>query len=289
MNFRNSSYYLYKKECVDRYISGCSIRQTSPMIKDIISIWSKRRVVIPFFDLNVNNMCTLKCKRCDQGIPYLNNKCVYSAEDIISDMEKLFCFVDYVYQIGILGGEPFINKDLEKVIDWCAKSPKIGSIIVVTNGTIFPSEAVLKSLKNNKIIVGISWYPLKDGSKRLKLIEYCARNNIHYHVRKDDWLDFGDFKICRNYSKKEIKETFCNCFLNKCVQFNEGRLYRCTKTHLLKDQKIDDPGKWETISIRDIKSKRQMRRSLKKFYSLKWLRACNYCNTGEKLTTIPLL
>lgn len=288
MILNKNSFYLYKKECMDRYINGCSIKQISPSIKEIISIWLNNGIEIPFFDLNVNNVCTLKCKRCDQGMPYLNNRSIYSAKDIISSMERLFNFVDFIYQIGILGGEPFINKDLAEVINWCAANEKIGSIIVVTNGTIFPNKEVLESLKNKKIIVGISWYPLKDDSNRLKLIEYCDRNNIHYHVRKDDWLDFGDFRISRNYNKGRIKQTFANCFLNKCVQYNGGVLYRCTKTHLLKDQKIDSPSKWETIDIRDIANKKQMRRTLKKFYSLKWLRACNYCNTGESLISIPL-
>lgn len=288
MNLKKSSLGLYKKECIDRYISGCSIRQTSPLLKDMMSILVKKNLEIPFFDLNVNNVCTLKCKRCDQGMPYLNKKCRYTAEEIIANMKKLLSFVDYIYQIGILGGEPFINQDLDKVINWCASCKKIGSIIVVTNGTLFPSQKVLKSLKNRKVILGISYYPIQDDSNRTKLIEYCERNSIHYHIRKDDWLDFGDFRVCRNYNKKQMKKTFANCFLNKCVQFNDGVLYRCTKTHLLKDQKIDVPGRWEVISVKNIKSKKEMRKSLKKFYSLKTLRACNYCNTGDALTAIPL-
>lgn len=288
MNFKKSSLWLYKRECIDRYISSCSVGQTSPLLKDMMSIWINRKVEIPFFDLNVNNVCTLKCKMCDQGMPYLNNKCKYSAKDIISNMERLFCFVDYIYQIGILGGEPFINKDLADVIRWCASSEKIGSIIVVTNGTIFPDEKILESLKNKKIILGISWYPIQDDTNRLKLIEYCERNSIHYHIRKDDWLDFGDFRVSRNYNRKEMKKTFQNCFLNKCIQFNNGVLYRCTKTHLLQDQRIDEPGKWEVISLKNINSKKQMKKALRKFYSVKTLRACNYCNSGDALTAIPL-
>lgn len=288
MNLKETPFWLYKKECLDRYISGCSIRQVSPLIKDMVSICLNRKVEIPFFDLNVNNVCTLKCKRCDQGIPYLDNKCKYNATEIISNMKLLFRYVDYIYQIGILGGEPFINKDLAKVINWCASSEKIGSIIVVTNGTIFPNDDILKSLKSKKIILGISWYPIKDDSNRIKLMEYCERHSIHYHIRKDDWLDFGDFRTSRNYSKEQMEKTFANCFLNKCVQYNDGVLYRCTKTHLLKDQKIDTPEKWETIAVKDIKTRKHMKIALRKFYSLKTLRACNYCNTGDALTSIPL-
>lgn len=264
MDIKKTSFYKYKKECMSRYLNGCGIRQISPKMKEIFSIWLSRKTEIPFFDLNVNNMCTLKCKKCDQGIPYLNNKCRYSAKEIIGDMEKLFKHVDYVYQISILGGEPFINKDLAEVIDWCSSSEKIGSIIVVTNGTIFPGEDILTSLKNKKIILGISWYPIKDDANRMKLIEYCARHNIHYHIRKEDWLDFGDFRVPRGYNKQEMKKVFNNCFLNKCVQYNGGVLYRCTKTHLLMDQQIDIPAKWELIDVKAIKSKKEMKRNLKK-------------------------
>lgn len=288
MSIKRMPFYKYKKECMNRYLSGCGIKQVSPKMEEILDVCLNRRTEIPFFDLNVNNVCTLKCKKCDQGMPYLNNRCLYNAKQIIDNMEKLFKYVDYVYQIGILGGEPFINKDLAEVINWCAHSEKIGSIIVVTNGTIFPDASILASLKSKKIILGISWYPIKDDTNRTKLIEYCIRNNIHHHIRKDDWLDFGDFRVPRGYDRQTMKRVFDNCFLNKCVQYNGGVLYRCTKTHLLMDQKIDMPDKYETIDVGLIKTKREMKRILKKFYSLKTLKACDYCNFGKDLVPIPL-
>lgn len=280
--------FAYKKECMQRYVSGCGIKQCTPKIKGMISVYTNRKAEIPFFDLNVNNVCTLKCKNCDQGMPYLNNRCKYSANQIIENMKKLFEYVDYIYQIGILGGEPFINADLAKVIEWCSKSEKIGSIIVVTNGTIYPKQEILDTLKNRKIIVGISWYPIKDDVNRKKLIEYCERNNIHYHIRKDNWLDFGDFHYSRGYDKRKMEQVFDNCFLKNCVQYNNGVLYRCTKTHLLKDQGIDMPGKWEYIDVNSISSRRKMKKNLRKFYGIKTLRACNYCNSGDELVPIPL-
>lgn len=278
----------YKKECVNRYYSGCGIKRTSPKIREYLHVLNNRNIEIPFFDLNVNNVCTLKCKNCDQGMPYFHNKVIFSADEIIRNMELLLQKVDYIYQIGILGGEPFLNKDIDRVIQFCAASDKIGSIIVVTNGTIFPREEVLHTLRNDKIIVGVSWYPIENDSNRKLLLEYFQRHNIHFHIRKDDWIDFGDFRYCRKYKRKRLKDIFKKCFLNKCVQYNNGILYRCTKTHLLEDQQIEYAGNGEKIIVKDVASKKEMRRALRKFYSLEYLKACNYCNADDELVTIPL-
>lgn len=286
----NYTYFVSNKiECIRRYISGCAIRKQGISYQRIVkSLFNIKGNEIPFFDLNVNNVCSLRCKKCDQGMPYFNRRKMFAADEIISNMNNLFRYVDYVYQIGILGGEPFLNKDLDKVIEYCCNSKKIGSIIVVTNGTIYPSEKILKSMRNKKLILGISWYPLGDISKRIKLIEYCKRHNINFHVRKDNWLDFGDFRRKRNYVIKEKRVAFNECFLKDCVQFNEGYLFRCTKSRLLLDQKINSPLKNEYIKIDSVQSRREMKIKLRKFYSLPYLSACDYCNYGEKLVSIPL-
>ncbi len=274
-------------ECYKRYLSSCNIRKCNPRLQSIMHIFFTRKTEIPFFDFNVNNSCSLRCKKCDQGIPYLKNREIYRYDELKSWIDNLLEKVNYVYQISILGGEPFLNIDLDKIINYCKKNKKIGSIIVVTNGTIFPNERIIQSLKHKKIIVGISWYPIVDDSKRRKLIKCLEVNGINYHVRRTNWLDFGDWTYSRNYTESQLKKIYDNCFLKDCIQYNKGVLYHCARQRLLMDQKIDEPGVTETINVNDV-SKEAFEKKYKSFASLKTLKACNYCNSGEDLCVIPL-
>lgn len=275
-------------ESFERYLSSCEIRDVYPKIREIIHIFTTRRLEIPFFDFNVNTKCTLKCKKCDQGIPYMKRREEYSFEQLKKHIDELLEKVDYIYQISILGGEPFLNQDLNEILTYCCECKKIGSIILVTNGTIYPEEKVLKALKNNKIRVGISWYPLKNTYNRTRLIQYLEGNNIKYNVRRANWLDFGDWNINRNYSEDRIKRNYKNCFLKNCVQYNNGVLYRCAKVVLLEDQQIINPNNDEYIIVNSNNSKRDFKNSINRFYSTKYIQSCNYCNSGEDLVEIPL-
>lgn len=281
--------YQFRFECFERYLSTCNICNESVSHKEIMRIFLsfKNRRVIPFFDFNVNTLCTLRCKKCDQGIPYLSEKNIYPFEELKIYIDALLNKVDYIYQISIMGGEPLINKDLDKIINYCSASEKIGSIILVTNGTIVPSFEILQSLKNKKVIVGISWYPLVDTSQRERLINYFEINNINYHVRRDKWLDFGDWNINRNYSEKILRETFEKCFLNNCIQYNGGIMYRCAKQYLLKSKKICEPLKYESVDVMRL-NEHEFYKAIKKFYSLKTLSSCNYCNQRKDMVSIPL-
>ena len=85
-----------------------------------------------------------------------------------------------------------------------------------------------------------------------------------------------------------MKKVYKGCFLNKCVQFNNGVLYKCTRVRLLEDQKICKHNENEIIEVNKIKNKREMKKRVKKFYSLKYLAACNYCNSDDLLVEIPI-
>ena len=62
--------------------------------------------------------------------------------------------------IRVLGGEPFLNKDLDKIINKLLKSNKIQRIEVVTNGTIIPNnKELLNILSNSRVNISISKYP----------------------------------------------------------------------------------------------------------------------------------
>ena len=48
--------------------------------------------------------------------------------------------VDHVYEIRLIGGEPFMYKKIDEVLIKILSYKNCGNIIVYTNGTIVPNE-----------------------------------------------------------------------------------------------------------------------------------------------------
>ena len=58
--------------------------------------------------------------------------------------------VDKIYEFRVLGGDPFMNKDMYKVVNKLANYDKTEKVIVYTNGRIVPKGPNLECLKMKK-------------------------------------------------------------------------------------------------------------------------------------------
>ena len=121
--------------------------------------YRNRKVRLSFLEVWVGQTCTLKCRDCCHMIPYIKPS-IYDVDSLIEDCKILFelCDVDF---FSILGGEPFTNPDLYKLIDFVAESKNIKDGKLITNGTIMPNDMMMNSLRklNNKLDVRIDVYP----------------------------------------------------------------------------------------------------------------------------------
>lgn len=285
---RNCYLLRNRYKCLDRmkknYRLYGEIGEGGTRWKDLRFLIDKRNLCIPFMDLCVNSVCTLHCAKCTQGMPYLKNRTIDTAEEIIQNMEELLSRIDYIFQMGIIGGEPFLNRDLDKVISWCVNHEKIGWIVVVTNGTIFPDEKILNSLKNKKVWLGISYYELEDDSNRKKLLDWVKREGVRYTYTEDqEWYDFlGDKLELKNYSKHILRESFESCVIHDCVAFKGKVLYRCPKAALLYDLGVLGEYNDDMICLDRIKGRNDMKHALKRFYCRDYLVSCQYCFAGDE-------
>ena len=84
--------------------------------------------------------------------------------DINSLKENLYkvnIVFDEIRELRILGGEPFMNKNIYEICKYASQLDRIKSIVVFTNGTIVPDEKRLAELDNGKILFYISDYHQK--------------------------------------------------------------------------------------------------------------------------------
>ena len=245
------------------------------------------RIELPFVDLDVNTVCDLRCAKCAKCTPYFKKKIKYPAEKIISDLNLLLKYVDCIYAMSIIGGEPFLNQDIDKVITYCSSCQKIKDIDITTNATIIPSERVFQALAKSRVVVHISDYRYIDHrllETRTRFIQKLEEYHIPYqYFEHEFWLDFGKVKK-RKYTLLDKKRMFYQCPMNSCSIYHNRILYRCGRASFLRNHDIIN-NENEIIALETIKSRREMQVAIRKFFSLSYLDSCEYCSNHPRSVT----
>jgi hypothetical protein len=167
-------------------------------------------VKIHSLSLRITSRCTLKCKECCFLVPYQPIQRDFPLDELIVPMEHLCQITDAILDLTINGGETFLYADLGKLIKKLACISNIISIVIVTNGTVLPTDDILKLCAENAIRVRISNYGVYS-NKSLELYDKCRLFGVSVseYQHADKWCVLG---ITRNYrSDEENKVIADNC------------------------------------------------------------------------------
>lgn len=235
-------------------------------------------LIMRHLGIRVTTYCNLNCKDCADLIPFQKN-CHYDYELLIQDLKKILSVVDFLEEVLLGGGEIFLYPRMYHIVDFCVKQNKIGKVIIVTNGTIMPSENLVELFKNPKVIVRVSGYGEDVVPRRKELIGMLERVGIKIdNLEKMTWRDVGGAE-CRNRTPNEIENVWDRCIMNECEGMtSRGRLYWCARA--IASDELDiypNPHEDEYVDVRNT-SIEELGDKLEKFYNLKYISTCNYCD-----------
>lgn len=210
----------------DRFFQG----EVFQMIYDV---YKHGQIKIDRIEIFMTSCCTLKCEKCISYIPYFKHKVVVPLDSLKKDIDLLFSQVDYVFKLKLLGGEGFLYPDLTAYVDYIYNNyhDRIGSIRIGTNGTINPSEEIIKMCKRNNVIVDISDYRVTvPGLSKLEAVkEKLVSNGVAVDIKRsgEQWLDMGFPNNKPNIKDENVlREHFEKCAMF-CRQFADGKLFYC--------------------------------------------------------------
>lgn len=154
----------------------------------------RNKCVLSKIDTVITSRCTLKCKHCNMFIGHVPMQSDIQLNRLKNNFDIFFESVDYVYEYTLLGGEPFIHKDIAEIISYLGNryGEKIGRINIITNGTVVPQDDVIDLLEKFHITVHISDYTCsvdyKKNLERLqkKLLLYGVE---YYVIPNNTWKD----------------------------------------------------------------------------------------------------
>lgn len=176
--------------------------------------------------------CTLKCKNCSQLFPYITPK-IYDIDKVIEDTKKVLkhCTVDSLH---IIGGEPFTNKEIYKLIEFVSVQNPNKPNKIITNGTILPNEETLKTLEKykNDIYITISGYNCVN-ERQVKFKDLCDSKGIKCRIITEDtpWFYLGNSSMTEIEDREKIAQNFDACWDRTCYTIADGELTICPRMH----------------------------------------------------------
>lgn len=277
--------YILQLPLIEKNLSGRALGR----IKDISGYKEMLQHNPETGKLNLNHIdyvvcegCTLKCINCSNLMPYYNKPEILNDEKYMRALERLLEVVDHVGEIYLIGGEPFLNPELDKIIYRIYQNPKVGGISIFTNGTIIPGDNVLEAMRYGNVVMQVSDYKL-EFQKIKELVIKLKEYNIEYVVKDyDTWIDLGNTEK-REFTESQIENNYRSCFFKINYTLHRGRLYYCPRSAHGNFLGLVDCNEEDYIDFNNIQySDVEMRNKMEAFLNNKKpLNACSYCNGGN--------
>ena len=244
-----------------------------------------KRLNIPYVEIVLTTVCTLKCKGCSALMGYYDRPEHIDVNKNIKTLRTLIESVDYIGKIRLLGGEPLCYPNLYEILTFLSTQDKVNSVEIVTNGTLLINDnKVLEILKNKKFIFYISKY-VNASRKYNELIEQLKNNNIQYVTQGENnkWVDYGGFND-RKKSKRVLKKQFLKCNRKKLSILN-GKLFQCYRCSHATNLNLIELKKEDYIDLLDEKNDTNtLRKKIYKFIYgyVPYVESCKYCDCTLK-------
>ena len=259
-----SEYAKDEKHCAEKY-------------KNTVEYANSGDLVLNHCEVVLTEKCTLRCRDCANLMQYYKSPENISLSSIKDSLERLLRIVDSVLDIRLIGGEPFIYRDIYQVIDFLCTSDKVKRVSIYTNSTLIPDDVVLHSLKRHKAFVHMSNYG-QVSRKKDELIRIFRENGINYYLHDyEEWYDVGNLEK-RPYLVDQAKEIYNRCIMSKCYTLYRGKLYLCPRSAHGERLGAFANSEAEYVDLKDENAEENRKRVYRMITRSRPLTACYYCN-----------
>ena len=244
----------------------------------VLSAREKNKLRLNSLDLVLTEKCSLKCKDCSNLMQYYEKPIDEDFDMLMKSIDKFMNSVDFLQEIRIIGGEPFMYKRIDEVIQKILSYTNYKNLVIYTNGTIVPKQEKAKSFQNDKIIFKISNYG-EICRKIPQLEKFLSFNNIKFITE-----DVTRWQDCARIEKFErdlnlTKEIFGNCCVNETLTLLHGKLYLCPYSAHAENLNAIPKTSSDSINLIELNDSVQIKKKIRSLvFEKEYLGACNWCN-----------
>ncbi len=180
---------------------------------------------LDYLELHLTDSCNLSCKGCSHcaGLNPPNQNIPYN--EFVQDLIRIKQLIPTIEKIRLLGGEPFLNPDIEAYLNLTRRLYPAADIRIVTNGLLCLGlpDSVYHTIASKHIAIDISSYPPTMRMKS-RLEEHFQRMRVDYYF-STPVTKFG--KRLNLQGDSPVTETFLQCNSNWCNFLRHGAISVC--------------------------------------------------------------
>lgn len=241
--------------------------------------------MIDLIEFHIVEHCNLNCKGCIHFTPLADKSCI-AIKTFKNDVKKIASiFSGDIKEIHILGGEPLLHPELNKILKITRKHFKNSEIKLISNGILILSQKEIfwKTLKQNDIHLSVTEYPIGIDYQKISHLtkKYGIKYSFYAPSKKNAQWHFPIDLL----GSQDEQYAFDNCRKgNNCTNINiiDGKLYMCPIASNIKyfnkffnkDCKIE---RKDYLKIKEIKNIEEINQFISKPTPF-----CRYCNIEKR-------
>jgi organic radical activating enzyme len=234
-------------------------------------------LILKYMDVVVTETCSMKCQDCSNLMQYYVRPQHSDLDLLESAVTRIMGAIDRIYEFRVLGGEPFMNKQVHRVICHLTAYPSVDKVVIYTNATIVPTGENLAALLHPKVLLEITDYGALSRNLE-RMVATLEANNVKYISKKPVWTDSGRIKFVER-SAAVLDDMFANCCVNDILTLLNGKVYRCPFSANGTNLGAIPPDDADAIDLTGNLEGPELRQQIRRLYSKSThLTACNYCN-----------
>ena len=226
-------------------------------------------------EMHVTDYCNLNCVGCAHFSPLFEKKDP-DFDVRINDIYILRRLYDSLVFISLLGGEPLLNRDIDRYIIAVRKTFPLAQIEIVSNGLLIPvmEKSFFESLKKNSVTVVISEY---EPTRKIitKITDILRKYEVDYAIRELD--SKSTFNKPLSLNRNSMHERYC--ISQKCYAVCDGKIARCPTLLYIKRLNDSFGTDFPLEGIIDLSMQKKgadLKKSLRRKVPL-----CDYCIKNE--------
>ena len=249
---------------------------------------SLEALVVKHIDVVITERCSMKCRDCANLMQFYDKPKNSDTNLLFKSMDRLMECVERLYEFRVIGGDPFMNKEMYKIINKVVEYKNVENIVIYTNARIIPKGENLDCLKNKKVRLQITNYSDSQAvlthpslvAQHDEIVKVLSSNNIKFVSDKViKWDDIGTLKFIKE-TPTQLHNKFMDCCANDLFSLLDGVLYKCpVSAHGTNLKAFSFDPNYDGVDLIDEKiSIKNLKKKLIDFYhNNKYVTACSYC------------
>lgn len=177
-------------------------------------------------DLMITEKCSMKCRDCSNLMQYYEHPENADMAQMLAMIDGLCEKMDEIYEFRVIGGEPFMHKELHTVVEYVCRKPNVLKVAIFTNATILPREHQWAALQHEKVRLFITDYDALSRNIKPLVAELEKRGIAFVNEKANNWTDCASLEK-HNRTVAENEALFAQCCAKNLATLADARLYRC--------------------------------------------------------------